>query len=500
MGTFSYQLMVTDGCSMSQFDEMILTVGSGIADAGADTTICEGGTAVLTANGGATSYLWSNGGTTQTISVSPVSSGWYIVTVNTGCVGKDSVYVTVNPNPTITINSPTICAGDPATLTASGANSYNWSGGLGSGNPVTASPATTTTYTVTGTTALGCVNTASTVVTVNPIPTSNFTMPPQICIGANVNVYYMGSGSSGATYTWSFGSANVVSGTGQGPYVLNWNSSGGNTVTLEVTENGCTSTLSSNTIQVIPIPVADFDLTYNICQPTFLTFDNQSAQTSTGVNYTWNFGDGGTSNMEDPTHNFADSGTYTITLVVNNDNQCYDTISQTVYVNKIDEILLLASNDTTFCTQFNDYTTLHAWATGGYNNNLTYTWTPSTSTATDTMNVSPMFTTTYTVTAMDSCGNYKNETIIVNIVCPITIPNVFTPNSDGSNDYFVVQNLEFYPNSRIEIFNRWGRKIYESSDYQNDWTGEDYADGTYYYILFMPDGKTTYSGFLTLLR
>jgi gliding motility-associated-like protein len=120
-------------------------------------------------------------------------------------------------------------------------------------------------------------------------------------------------------------------------------------------------------------------------------------------------------------------------------------------------------------------------------------------TATDTIMVSPMFTTTYTISVADSCGNFKNENVVVTIVCPILIPNVFTPNGDGSNDFFMVENLEFYPNSRIEIFNRWGRKVYQNDNYQNDWNGGDCADGTYYYILFMPNG-TSYSGFLTILR
>lgn len=95
------------------------------------------------------------------------------------------------------------------------------------------------------------------------------------------------------------------------------------------------------------------------------------------------------------------------------------------------------------------------------------------------------------------------------IPCDITIPNVFTPNGDGVNDKFVVENLDNYPYSKLEIFNRWGKKVYSNDDYKNDWTGDNLADGVYYYVLILmkevqqvgyPEWKTQFSGSVSIVR
>jgi gliding motility-associated-like protein len=77
--------------------------------------------------------------------------------------------------------------------------------------------------------------------------------------------------------------------------------------------------------------------------------------------------------------------------------------------------------------------------------------------------------------------------------------NVITPNGDAKNDAFVIQNLERYPNSRLTIFNQWGRQIYYSADYHNDYRGEDTSAGLYYYLCQLADG-TRYKGWFQLVR
>jgi len=82
---------------------------------------------------------------------------------------------------------------------------------------------------------------------------------------------------------------------------------------------------------------------------------------------------------------------------------------------------------------------------------------------------------------------------VVNIVVDDIIPNqIFTPNGDGQNDTYYVKNIEFYPGSRITVFNRWGNKVYEKSGYLNDWDGYSNVNkvgsnalpvGTYYYVI-----------------
>ncbi len=105
------------------------------------------------------------------------------------------------------------------------------------------------------------------------------------------------------------------------------------------------------------------------------------------------------------------------------------------------------------------------------------------------------------VTTNHGCTDIKSF-VINDSTCDIIVPNVFTPNGDGQgkrNDVFYIAGLEKFPKSRLEIYNRWGIKMYESSDYQNDWNGEKAPDGTYYFILYVVDGRTI-PGYLTLLR
>jgi gliding motility-associated-like protein len=69
------------------------------------------------------------------------------------------------------------------------------------------------------------------------------------------------------------------------------------------------------------------------------------------------------------------------------------------------------------------------------------------------------------------------------IVDELDIPNVITPNGDGYNDKFVIDNIDKLVSSQLIIYNRWGKKVYESNNYQNDWDGDNLSDGVYYYVL-----------------
>ncbi|MBR4198765.1 MAG: S8 family peptidase [Bacteroidales bacterium] len=135
-----------------------------------NTTICRGTSAILTATGGM-SREWSTGETQDTIVVTPsVTTIYVVITDSTGiCSNIDSIKVTVNQLPNVTITGDTvITAGNSATLVASGANSYVWSTGATSPS-ITVSPAATTSYSVEGTDVNGCSNTARTTVVVNAV-------------------------------------------------------------------------------------------------------------------------------------------------------------------------------------------------------------------------------------------------------------------------------------------------------------------------------------------
>jgi gliding motility-associated-like protein len=78
--------------------------------------------------------------------------------------------------------------------------------------------------------------------------------------------------------------------------------------------------------------------------------------------------------------------------------------------------------------------------------------------------------------------SWSNE-ICVGFEFPLVVPNVITPNGDGRNDRFAIPNLELYQQPILEVFNRYGQKIYESAGYRNDWDGNNYPTGTYFYLL-----------------
>jgi gliding motility-associated-like protein len=77
--------------------------------------------------------------------------------------------------------------------------------------------------------------------------------------------------------------------------------------------------------------------------------------------------------------------------------------------------------------------------------------------------------------------------------------NVITPNADGQNDVFAIENLERYPNTALTIYNRWGRRVYHSDDYQNTYDGAGGGPGMFYYLCRLADG-TTYKGWFEVVR
>ena len=172
---------------------------------GGDSVICEGTSTTITAVGGS-HYLWNTGAVTNSITVSPVVSSTYYVTVTspTGCDTTLYYNVAVNSQPQGDITGNfMICAGDATTLTASGGVSYFWSNGA-TGPSITKTPTVTTTYSVVVTNAHGCSQTISRSVIVNPLPTPVISGQTSICIGESTQLTATGAGAGGY-YVWSTG-------------------------------------------------------------------------------------------------------------------------------------------------------------------------------------------------------------------------------------------------------------------------------------------------------
>ncbi|MGZ3930764.1 MAG: PKD domain-containing protein [Bacteroidia bacterium] len=195
------------------------------------TAVCSGNSTTLSVSG-ATSYTWSTGATTSSTPVTPsVTTTYSVLGVSGSCTGTTSIAVSVSANPTVNAvsSTPSVCAGNSATLTASGATSYSWNAGPTTPTFVV-SPAVSTTYTVTGTTS-GCSASSTVAVSANPNPTLSATASASmICAGQTATL-----NASGATsYTWSTG-ANTASTTDSPSVTTTYTVTGANGA-------GCTGT------------------------------------------------------------------------------------------------------------------------------------------------------------------------------------------------------------------------------------------------------------------
>lgn len=106
--------------------------------------------------------------------------------------------------------------------------------------------------------------------------------------------------------------------------------------------------------------------------------------------------------------------------------------------------------------------------------------------------VNPLETTTYYVSATDDDGCFGIDSVLVTVEEVVDPVGGFSPNNDGVNDYFVIDRIEDYPNAVVQIFNRWGNQIFQSTPgYTDPWDGtyqgKALTVGTYYYVIDLND-------------
>ena len=199
-GTYTVTLISANSTGTSTPVSQTITINNNPTVSANNATICSGSNAIITASG-ATTYSWNTGANTVSITVSPTVTTNYSVfgTNSLGCKNTKTVSVSVNPKPTVSANSTTICAGTNANITASGASTYSWNTGANTAS-ISVSPTVTTNYSVVGTNSLGCVNTKTVSVLVNPKP-NVLANSATICVGSSTAI--LASGAS--TYTWNTG-------------------------------------------------------------------------------------------------------------------------------------------------------------------------------------------------------------------------------------------------------------------------------------------------------
>lgn len=323
--------------------------------ANSDTTICTGGTATISASGGST-YTWTSipagfNSTSQTISVSPTVTTKYVVSTPscTGVEVTDTAEVIVTSFITASITGNTvICAGDSTTLTASGGGSYLWIPGNSTDSTIKVSPPSATTYTVFVTIGSGCSGSASVVVTVSSSPTGTISGTTSLCKNANSPIISFTGANGTPPYTFTYtinGGANQTVTTVSGNSVtiaVPTTVVGTFTFTLvDLQDSGSTTSCSqtssgSATITVYPSPVANFS-SVEVCLNQTMNFSD-SSMVSSGIitNWLWDFGDTSPINTsQNPGHNYSIAGTYIVSLVVNNNNGCKDTVTKNVIVHSM---------------------------------------------------------------------------------------------------------------------------------------------------------------------
>ncbi len=139
---------------------------------------------------------------------------------------------------------------------------------------------------------------------------------------------------------------------------------------------------------------------------------------------------------------------------------------------------------------------------------VTYLWTPATYLNNPVLSNpvvnSPLSDMTYTLRVTTANGCSTTDQVFVKLLKKVEIPNIFSPNGDGIHDTWVILYLESYPGCTVDIFNRYGQKIYHSDGYSKAWDGTIKGNpvpiGTYYYIVNPKNGRTILSGYVDVIR
>ena len=332
-------------------------------------TACQGQNATLIAPTiGNAVYQWNtstgnivSGATTQTITAN--QSGTYSVTITptravlngagnvvtqtlTACAYMLDTTITVYPNPTVSVNSATLCLGTNATLSVTSTGSaapltFSWSTAAGltytSGDTVaTASPPSTTIYTITGTSVYGCKDTAVAHVTVNVEPPPTFTAPA-VCMGTPT--IFSNNVTVGDFYQWNFGDTHTLADTADianPSYTYTY--TGNFSVSFSVTTAaGCKSNVTQ-TVTVNPMPTIHFTANHP-CDGSAVNFVNTTPNQASFSTWHWDFNDGNVNNTAAPgaytytaPAGFSAAGCYSVVLTGTTTTGCAGSFDTIVYV------------------------------------------------------------------------------------------------------------------------------------------------------------------------
>jgi gliding motility-associated-like protein len=452
------------------------------------------GTAALTVCGVPPfTYQWSGGQTSQ--NVGGLCAGNYSVIVSDNNCGSvpDTLSVVINSLSTLsaTVSStPTGCTTNTGTATVfptGGISPYNYLWTPSGQTSATATALDTGTYNVLITDSAGCTHSLSIAV--------GFSNPPSLTILSQSNTSCDGISDGFATVTVSGGS---------GPFSYSWSSGDTNatadsltagTHTCIVTDaNGC-SDLQSVIITSPPPILLSVTTTQTSCSNNTGSANVNSSGGAGTFSYLWNPGGQTTASVSG-----LGAGLYLVTIT----DSAGCSVSQSVNITQVAGPVASAGNNVTI----EEGTSTTLIATGGG----TYLWNNGETTA--SISVSPNIQTEYCVTVTDFtfCSDTSCVTVFVEVPCPsnenLSVPNAFSPNGDGSNDDFCLLGWTNCINGfLVNIYDRWGEKVFESGDPAFCWDGTyrgkqmDAAVFVYYITAELTNGhKVLREGNISLLR
>ncbi len=439
-------------------------------DLGNDTTLCEGEQLVLSANPGYDSYTWQNNSSGLSYTVTQPGLYWCIVS-NSCSSDADSILINYSSLPDLNLGNDTvICNGEVLTLQpGSSYSSYQWQDGsifpfldvTSSGN-----------YSVVVSNSFGCTTSDEIFVDVSS---------PQVELGGDSihcegDTVMLNAGPGFESYLWQDGSsAQFFDVTASGDYAVS------------VTDQYNCMASDSVSIGFIQAPVADLGE-----DKTFCAGDTLILQAPQGdYTYYWN-GEPGSDK-----YYVTSQGNYSL-AVVNPCDSAYDEIYVTVIaIPQVD----LGEDQLAFPGE-----TVQLDAGPGYNSYLWQNGYTGEILDIDANTVTPVDDIYYVEVSLGSCKS--SDSVKVEFF-DVAVPIVITPNGDGLNDIFrpYPGQWQGINQSHMEVFNRWGERVWESDDFESGWDGKQHgkvvADGTYFWLLEVFYGpqelKKILKGSLTVL-
>jgi gliding motility-associated-like protein len=401
---------------------------------GADTTVCAGDTLLLHAKFPNAVNLWSDGTADTLIKVTKPGKYWVRAILN-DCWASDTIDVSFQSLPsfslgrdtTICINSGIILSPHPGFSNIT----YSWNNGSTTPQIMVDQPGT---YWLAITDPVGCKARDTISVSFKSLPQFNLGSDTSLC---ERNSLQLNANVAGATnYLWSTGATTPTINVTQTS--IYW---------ADVTKDQCVYR-DSILILVKPLPLVKLGNDTTLCEDQILLLDAKN----TGSNYQWQ------DNSNNQTFLVSKQGLYWAKVMANG---CF--ASDTININYKLKPVFTLGRDTGICESM----TIILQPVIQNPQGINYVW----SNGVTSPSISITQTGTYGLTVTNLCGSKYDDIVISKGVCKIYVPSAFTPNNDGLNDIFRARFGENVASFKLQVYGRWGEKVFETNDIQKGWDG-----------------------------